>query len=79
MKRAHKRTNCLLSELGPSEPDEDYALYGLGVQEGFVKAFLLGCLCHGLLKMNNSGERYMQKQQVPHQLGRRASQDRQAR
>ena len=33
-------TNCLLSEHGPSEPDEDVALYGLAVQERFVKVLL---------------------------------------
>ena len=55
-KRAHKRTNCLLCEDHPSEPDVDYALYGLGVQECFVKAFHLGCLFHSLLKMNAQDE-----------------------
>ena len=27
-----------------------------------MEAFLLGCLCSSLLKMNTRGERYMQKQ-----------------
>ena len=47
---------CLLCEHRPSEPDEDYALYGLGVQERLVMAFHLGCLCHSLLKMNAQDE-----------------------
>ena len=63
-KRAHNRTNCLHIEHSPSEPDEDYALDGLGVQERCVEEFLLGCLCHSLLKMNHRGERHVQKQQL---------------
>ena len=31
--RTYKRTNCLLCEHCPSEPDEGYALYCLVVQE----------------------------------------------
>ena len=29
-----------------------------------MRAFPVGCLCHSLLKKNNRGERYMQKQQL---------------
>ena len=60
-KPSHKGTNCLLSEDGPSEPDEDYVSYGLGVQERFVMAFLLGCLCHSLLSLQHHGLRVWTK------------------
>ena len=39
-----------------------WVVHALRIQKHCVKAYLLGCLCYSLLKMNYSGEGYMQKQ-----------------